>query len=188
MPLSKLVKVTVGNKIGFPDPLINPPDLGETIPVLDDIYEGSTISFDLTYMLYEISGESTVEYPLVTSVQLTSYSSGDIIGLSASKIGQNVIRVQGSPRQVFTDGYYKFLMNDGSIQILSSAPENFKTIVEWSIPTTRIKPLTHIIQTQVTDTGLSQTDSHTSTQTHDVYWRYEPALQEFRSLLARGTI
>jgi hypothetical protein len=191
-----LLSVTAGNPIGFPVPAINPPDPpaeGETIviPIPDDVYEVDSFSFDLTYQLYtqEIAGETITQTNVNTEIEFISYSSGEITGLSAIKIDDQTIRISGAISDAFNDAFYRFVMPDYSVKTLpASTTEEYLALIEWSIPSIRIKDFTHTVICKVTNLEDNTFEERTNTFPQTVYWKLEPALAQFRNLLAKGKI
>ena len=189
MPLSCLVKVTPGNAVGFPVPPINTPDpgpLGEpgVSPIPDDVYEGASFSFDLVYQCYTLIGEDTTLFS--TSIELLNYLPS-VPGFQCTQINSTTLRIEGAASNVFTDAYYTFLMKDGTIRNLrADTAEEYEALVEWSIPSTKIAPIVHTVEAKVTNLQDSSFGNETKSFTHDVYWKLEPALAQFRTLLAKG--
>jgi hypothetical protein len=190
-----LLKVTAGNPIGFPIPAINPPNPpleGETvvIPIPDDVYEVDSFSFDLTYQLYsEIAGETVTQTNVDTEIELISYSSGEITGLSAVKIDDQTVRISGAISDAFNDAFYRFVMPDYSVKLLpASTTEEYLALIEWSIPSIKIKDFTHTVICKVTNLEDDTFEERTNTFPQTVYWKLEPALLQFRNILAKGKI
>jgi len=188
MPLTALLSITTGNTVGFPSPPLNP-DPGDLTNTLEDIYEGSKISFDVIYQLYNESfppGGPNVD--ATTSVDLISYTNG-INGLTAQKVSDQVIRISGTPTGVFTDGYYTVLKKDGSVvDVSQSDTGDYVAVVGWSIPSTKIKDIIHEITANVKDLDTNEHEIITEQVTQDVYWRADLAVQAFREKLNRGSI
>ena len=189
MPLTPGLSIVrlFGNYQGFPNP---PLGFSEEEDVLKDIYENSTISFDIRYQLVTpgpLEGDLPVN--TATQVDLVSYTT-DISGLKAEKVSGQVIRVSGTPTDIFTDGYYRVLLKDKKTlqQIKSDGGEDFLTIVQWSIPTTKIKEFQHNVTVQITnlDDDSYGLDSNLITQT--AYWKSDNAVLTFRNLLSRSEI
>jgi hypothetical protein len=180
------LSVTPSNPIGFPSPPLNPfepPEIAQ--PVIDDVYEGVYFSFDLVYQLFnDLGGDPPQIENISTEVELLSYSSSSVSGLSAQKINQNTIRVSGTIVNAFTDGFFKFLMPDNTLQVLPpDTDQEFVALVQWSPPTTKIIDFMHTIECKVTNLvdNTFQTDSRTFNQT--VYWKYDTSLAQFQSLV-----
>jgi hypothetical protein len=79
-------------------------------------------------------------------------------------------------------------MPDGSVQTLQpNTTADFLTLVKWAPPDVKYKVVTHVITANVIDPLLGPSVM-TFNLEQDVYWRLIPALQAFRSLLARGRL
>ena len=189
-----LLKVTPTNPVGFPDPPINPPaplpEGGiEGVPVPNEVYEGSIFSFDIVYQLYTsvMNENAETQTNVLTKIDLLEYNVG-CNGLQAIKLNDNTIRISGACTGVFTDAYYKFLMSDNTVKILpSDTSEDFLALIEWSIPNTKIKTFNHIFKVKVTDLEDNSNEEKTNTFSQTVYWKYETALAQFRTILAKGS-
>lgn len=192
MPLSCPYSVTTGNPIGFPSPPINPPDPGPegepgVSPIPDDVYEGQPFSFTATYQCYTLSGESEVT-PVSTQIQLVSYS-GAASGVLCEQLNSTTLKISGNASGVFTDAYYKFLMQDNSIKFLpANTTEKYKALIEWSIPENKIVTVSYSVTVNITNLEDGTSEQVTNSFSHEVYWKLEPALAQFRALLSRGTV
>lgn len=195
LTIDVLLRVTPTNPVGFPNPPINPPapllDGGiESVPVPNEVYEGSTFSFDVVYQLYTptMSGDTESQTDVLTKIDLLEYTS-DSNGLQATKLNDNTIRISGACTGVFTDAYYKFLMPDKTVKILpANTIENFLALIEWSIPNTKIKTINHTLKVKVTDVEHNSNEERTNMFSQTVYWKYETALAQFRAILSKGSV
>ena len=180
-----------GNPVGFPSPPINPPDPGPegqtgVSPIPDDIYEGEEFSFTLTYQCFTTDGENETLIP--TSVEFTSYNT-NVDGLTCTQLNSTTLKISGIALNVFTDAYYKFLMQDNSVKILpANTTEKYKALIEWSIPENKIAPINHTISAKVTNLQDATFSQVSNTLTHDAYWKLESAIAQFRTILSKGTI
>jgi hypothetical protein len=180
-----LLAITIGNFEGFPDPPIN--DAEDLTADLEDIYENVPVSFTLTYQYYippEIPEGPNVDVD--TSVDLISYTNTEQ-SFSAEKVSSQVIRVSGTPRNIFTDGFYTVLLRDRTIQNVSiDYPDGYLAIVGWSIPTVKIKEIQHSITANVTNLETMAIETNEKTIAQDVYWEAEIAVAAFRDALDKG--
>lgn len=148
------------------------------------VYENSGIfTAELSYEAEAIEGGVPVPVPMT----LVSYSV-PFQGFVASQKDANTIRITGTATQVFDGSTYDFLMPDGSVQTLQpDTTADFLTLVKWAPPSIKYKVVTHTITANVIDPILGPSIM-TFNLEQDVYWRLVPALQAFRSLLARGRL
>jgi hypothetical protein len=189
MPLTPGVAILrlFGNYEGFPDP---PLGFSETEEELKDIYENTTISFDILYQLvYPGLLEGDPVTNVTTKIDLVSYTT-DVSGLSATKVSDQVIRVSGTPSDIFTDGFYKVLLKDKKTlkEIKNDAGEEFLTIVQWAIPSIKIKEFTHNVTVKITNLDDASFDNDSNVLIQTAYWKYDAAATTFRNLLDRSDI
>jgi len=189
MPLTPgvQIKLLVGNVQGFPDP---PLGFSDPEPLLKDIYENNPISFDLRYQLVTPGAmEGDPETNVSTKVDLVSYTA-NVSGLSAIKVSDQVIRVSGTPTDIFTDGYYNVLLRDKKTlkKLQSDSGEDFLTIVQWAIPTTRTKQFTQNVTVTVTNLDDSSFENNSNLLLQTAYWRSDLATATFRNLLSQSDI
>lgn len=177
--------ITIGNFQGFPDPSIN--DAEDLTADIEDIYENVPISFDLTYQYYtppEIPEGPNVEVD--TSVDLISYTNTDQ-SFRAEQVSSQVIRVSGTPSQIFTDGFYTVLLKDRTIQNVSiDYSDGYLAIVGWTIPSITLKEIQHSITANVTNLETMAIETNEKIIAQDVYWKAEIAVAAFRDALSKG--
>lgn len=148
------------------------------------VYENSGVfTAELSYEAELAPGGATTPVP----VTLVSYTA-PFQGFVASQKDVNTIRITGTATQVFEGSTYDFLMPDNTVQTLPmNTDADFLTLVKWSPPAIKYKVVTHVITANVIDPILGPSVM-TFNLEQDVYWRLVPALQAFRSLLARGRL
>jgi hypothetical protein len=180
-----VLNITIENFQGFPDPPIND---GEDLTAdIEDIYENIAISFDIRYQYY-IPGEapSGPNVDVDTSVDLMNYMNSEN-EFNAEKVSSQVIRVSGTPRNIFTDGFYTVLLTDRTIQTVSiDYPDGYLALVGWSIPTVKIKEIQHTITANVTNLETMVIETNEKIIAQDVYWKADIAVEAFRDALAKG--
>jgi hypothetical protein len=148
------------------------------------VYENSGVfTAELSYEAEAIEGGAPVPVPMT----LVSYSV-PFQGFVASQKNANTIQITGTATGVFLGSTYDFLMPDGSVQTLQpNTTADFLTLVKWAPPDVKYKVVTHVITANVIDPLLGPSVM-TFNLEQDVYWKLIPALQAFRSLLARGRL
>lgn len=173
-----LVKTSSTTEVPFEAPA------GETPTGFAAVYENSGIfTAELSYETEAMPGG-----PLTPSVfTLVSYTA-PFNGFVASQKDANTIRITGTATQVFDGSTYDFLMPDNTVQTLSmNTDADFLTLVKWSPPAIKYKVVTHTITATFVDPFVGPFTATFNIE-QDVYWRLAPALQAFRSLLARGKL
>lgn len=175
--------LTVGNAVGFPSP-----PLSQAEPIPDDVYEGTQFSFDLVYQSIGIDLETASEYNAPTDVNISSFSS-TASGVTCTKINNTTLRIGGTAPSIdASDTYYKFLMPDNSVKVLpANTTEKYKALIEWSPPNNTIINASYSLTAIVTNLDNSSVDTVTSSFSHDSHWVIGNAINQFYSLLSKGT-
>jgi hypothetical protein len=157
---------------------------GETPTGFTAVYENSGVfTAELSYEAEPIGGGT----PVPALITLVSYSA-PFQGFVASQKDPYTIRITGTSTNVFEGSVYDFLMPDNTVQSLPmNTDADFLTLIKWSPPAVKYKVVTHTVVANVIDPLLGPSIM-TFNLEQDVYWRLVPALQAFRSLLARGKL
>jgi hypothetical protein len=180
--MSVTVSVTIIDLQGFPSPAINPPE--DPPLLLEDLYEGSTVSFNVRFQAYEIIGETASEVD--TLINLYSYDT-DVSGFIAKKSSNTIVNISGTPTKVFTDAFYEVLNRQKSLQVVSADNVgDFLSLIKWSTPSTKIKDFYHNLTVNViTDKGNID---YANSFPQSVYWRADVASAAFLELVSRSEI
>lgn len=177
-----------------------PIDENSTVPVLkfNGKYENSSTNFNASLqvigILPVVEGQP-VGTVAITNVELLKYTSG-CLGYSASK-ANNTIALNGIPTQVFTDQVYTFLMKDmKTLKSLSpDTTEEYSALIGWVPPSLKEVTIKHsftLIITYDEVGGISSQNNRTAITTlsvpQTIRWQYYPAVQQFRTILAKGVL
>lgn len=170
---------------------------GESLPpFFNGKFEGSlfdsTLSVNVFVPLPE-EGQLATTCTLV-SVALLGYSSNQ--GFSASMLPENKINVNGKALDIFTDGFYEFLMSDLKTvkRLEADTTEDYIALVKWSSPRTKEKQLTHTFSVIIVydETGLFGLNRRTAITTltlpQTIRWNLDTSVSQFTELLNKGTI
>lgn len=148
------------------------------------VYENNGVfTAELSYEAEPAPGATPIPVPFT----LISYNA-PFQGFVASQKDLNTIRITGIATNVFEGSVYDFLMPDNTVQSLPmDTNADFLTLIKWSPPAIKYKVVTHTITANALDPILGPSIM-TFNLEQDVYWQLIPALQAFRSLLAKGKL
>lgn len=162
-----------------------------------DVYEYNDVSNEYTIKaVYEGGGAFSVDVIFaavdtgVATVSLVNFSS-TLENTNVIQISPNTLRISGNALNVFTDAYYQFIMPDKQLKILKAdTTEVYSSLIKWEPPAVKVFHAVHSITCNVTTIGgdLSGITLQTFEFTQDVFWQWRYALQQFSTLLAKGTI
>jgi hypothetical protein len=96
---------------------------------------------------FSASFEADEEEPIGTTYTVTSISLSPIINGITSTFSENLINISGAVSNVFSNKYYQFKMNDGSIQTLSPySASDFYGVIKYQPDFSRYAEITYTIQ------------------------------------------
>lgn len=175
------LSISKSNESGFPG-VYEYNDISDEYTI-KAVYEGSgAFSVDIQFTAVD-SGIATIELlSAVSTLQNTTIT----------QISPNTLRLSGNASNVFTDAYYQFIMPDKSLKILKAdTKEAYLSLIRWAPPAIKILHATHTITYLASQTGefgeLIET-TETVIFSQDVFWQWRYALQQFNTLLSKGTI
>ena len=124
-------------------------------------------------------------------LSVTIPSNLGVSGITATSISADTVRIQGTPVNIFTDEIFRFVFPDRTEKNLPpDTTEPYESIVKWSPPSSREKLVTYNFIAKYDDNPAATTPIVGATEPVPVnqffYWRYEPSLALFKSLVAKG--
>jgi hypothetical protein len=165
---------------------------GDTAPVgdpawLPSLYNAVAVEFDIIF-----SYEEDVDIAPILSVKLNSIVPL-IEGLTFTNLGPNIIKVRGTPVNVFPDEIFRFLFPDKSERNLAPTnTENWDTIVKWAAPGTKEKTVVYNFAVKYDDNPAAAVpivgDTVTATLSQNVAWLFNPSLAYFQDLVKKGKL
>lgn len=165
------VSISVSNTVNVPASI--PGDYGSAI--IPSVYDEEYFSMDLTF-----SVTSSISGSVPVSNVVFSFTP-NVEGLSINTVSNSVIRVSGTPTNVFNQTY-TFLKNDFTVGTLPYNTPNTQwlAIVGWTPPSVTIATITH-------DFTVNYTGGPSNLSTpQNIVWEYSHGIIRFQNLIAQG--
>lgn len=160
--------------------------------LMNGVYEYSNNNYTCTIGVDQLVADVMTEggYTRIeANIELLSYSGSN--GFICTQTTNKTVSVSGIPKQVFTDAYYQFLMNDNTVKTLpQDTQEDFKALVRWSPPKSKEITITHnfLVKINYLEDTLPKTAIQVLTVPQTIRWRLDLAVVAFRNALAKGKI
>jgi hypothetical protein len=154
---------------------------------LPSVYNAVAIEFDIVFSYLEDTDAAPV-----LSVTFNSISPA-VEGLTFSIVGNDTVKVKGTPVNVFPDEIFRFLFPDKSERNLAPTnTENWDTIVKWAPPGTKEKTVSYNFEVKYDDNPAAAVPivggTVTATLFQNVAWLYDPSLAYFKDLIKKGKL
>lgn len=112
-------------------------------------------------------------------------------GVTATTAGPDTVRIQGTPVNIFTDEIFRFVFPDRTEKNLPpNNTEPYDSIIKWAPPSSREQLATYNFTAKYDDNPAAATPIVGATEPVEMkqyfYWRYEPSLEYFKALVAKG--
>ena len=193
------INITLTNPVGFPGLSQNNPPNPLVQTILPSVYEyGNSFSIDANFS-YVPTGEEDPYIDIELDYISVSTDLSAASTLAVEQVGPKSLRISGRAIDVFMDAFYQFLMPDNTLKILpADTTESFLALVRYSPPGLKRKTVTHTVNYDITylpnpsppsgSPGAELTINNTTAFTQDIVWNYNIAVQQFRTVLAKGVI
>ena len=162
------------------------PDVG-TIPgagYIPSAYSGGEVDFNIQFEYTDGTDTAPV-------IEIIIPSNLGVEGITVTLVGADTVNIKGRPANIFTDELYQFVFKDGTVKtLLPLNNEPYKSITKWAPPSSREKLATYNFTAKYDDNPAAAIPIIGDTEPAPIkqffYYRYEPSLELFKSLVAKG--